>query len=79
MEVAAVAGAVHRGRRVASSPMMSSLWGSRLWLFDSVSLLPAAVTVSRPPVPPASEPAVPWYLAPVGVGPPTFGTPSSVR
>ena len=74
MEDAAVAGAVRRGRRATSSPMMSSLWGSRLWLVDFVSLSPAAVVVSRPPVPPASEPAVPRYLAPVGVRPPTDET-----
>ena len=71
LEVAAVAGAVRRGRRVTSSPMMSLLCGSRLWLVDSVSLLPAVVTVSQPPVPPVSEPVR-------GVGPLTDEAPNSV-
>ena len=55
-EVAAVAGAVCRGKSVTYVPMSSALGGSRLWSTDSVSPSPAAVTVSRPLIPPASEP-----------------------
>ena len=78
-EVAAVAGAVHQGRSVTSVIMSSSLEGSRLWLADSVSPSPAAVTVSRHPVPPASEPAAPQLSAPAGAGPPTDEASISVR
>ena len=78
-EVAAVAGAVHRGKSVTSVPMSSALGGSRLWSADSMSPSPAAVTVSRPLVPPASEPAAPRSLAPAGACPPTDDASISVR
>ena len=70
-EVAAVAGAVRRGKSITSAPMSSALGGSRLWSTDSVSPSPAAVTVSRPLIPPASEPAAPRSLVPAGACPPT--------
>ena len=78
-EMAAVAGTVHRGRSITSVPMSSSLEGSRLWVADSVSPSPAAVTVSRHQVPLASEPAAPRSSAPAGAGPPTDEASNSVR
>ena len=74
-EVAAVVGADHRGRSVASVPMPSALEGLQLRVGDS----PADVTVFLHQVPPASEPEAPRLLVPAGAIPPTDSGSISVR
>ena len=79
-EAAAVVGAVHRGRSVASVPTPSALEGSQLRVADSVSPSPAAVTVFlHQVVPPASVPEAPRSLVPAGASPPTGSGSISVR
>ena len=69
----------HRGKSVTSVPVPSALEGLQLWVVDSVSPSPAAVTVFLHQAPPALEPDAPRSKLPAGASPPTDSGLISVR